>query len=440
MADIYGQLIKSQLENLGSDPGGTPPTGLIWINTGTSVAKFYDGSAIRTVADTASTQTFTNKTLSGNTATNLISGSGTLTLNTSGTATVPNATDTLVGKATTDTLTNKTLTSAAVATSLVFNGTTSGTMTFIPGAAITNFSVTWPIAQGAANTTISNNGSGVLTWVSIFSNPATTTGDTIYASSGSTLSRLAIGSTGDVYQVVAGVPAWSSTFATDKTFTGVILASNGTNSAPSYTFNGDPDTGIYHVAANKLGFTTAGVASGQIDQQVWSIGTNTITALNADHLCSGRWNILTPSATGRMSWNTDATSGTTNEYIRFSDASGTNQAGNITINAVAHTVTYGVTSDIRLKTNMQNFNATALVTAMNPVQYERLSDPGTLEYGFIAQELVKVFPQAVSRGDLMVRREGEPEPFWNVDYGKLTGVLAKALQEVFARLAMLEAK
>ncbi len=51
----------------------------------------------------------TNKTLSGNTAVTLISGSGTLTLNTTGTVTVPNATDTLVGKATSDTLTNKTI-------------------------------------------------------------------------------------------------------------------------------------------------------------------------------------------------------------------------------------------------------------------------------------------------------------------------------------------
>lgn len=65
--------------------------------------------ATDTLVGKATTDTLTNKTLSGNTATNLISGSGTLTLNTTGTATVPNATDTLVGKATTDTLTNKSI-------------------------------------------------------------------------------------------------------------------------------------------------------------------------------------------------------------------------------------------------------------------------------------------------------------------------------------------
>lgn len=75
----------------------------------------YDGtnmqmqSVLASTVTATSTTTLTNKTLSGNTATNLISGSGTLTLNTSGTVTAPNATDTLVAKATTDTLTNKTI-------------------------------------------------------------------------------------------------------------------------------------------------------------------------------------------------------------------------------------------------------------------------------------------------------------------------------------------
>lgn len=41
-------------------------------------------------------------------------------------------------------------------------------------------------------------------------NPMTTTGDTIYSSSGSTPARLGIGSTGQVLTVAAGVPSWAT--------------------------------------------------------------------------------------------------------------------------------------------------------------------------------------------------------------------------------------
>jgi hypothetical protein len=41
-------------------------------------------------------------------------------------------------------------------------------------------------------------------------NPMTTTGDTIYSSSGSTPARLAIGSTGNVLTVAGGVPSWAA--------------------------------------------------------------------------------------------------------------------------------------------------------------------------------------------------------------------------------------
>jgi hypothetical protein len=43
-----------------------------------------------------------------------------------------------------------------------------------------------------------------------FANPMTTTGDTIYSSSGSTPARLAIGTTGQVLTVAGGVPTWAS--------------------------------------------------------------------------------------------------------------------------------------------------------------------------------------------------------------------------------------
>jgi hypothetical protein len=50
-------------------------------------------------------------------------------------------------------------------------------------------------------------------------NPMTTTGDTIYSSSGSTPARLGIGTTGQVLTVSGGVPTWATASAAAQTFT-----------------------------------------------------------------------------------------------------------------------------------------------------------------------------------------------------------------------------
>jgi hypothetical protein len=66
-----------------------------------------------------------------------------------------------------------------------------------------------------------------------------------------------------------------------------------------------------------------------------------------------------------------------------------------------------------------------LVNEIKAREYERISNPGHKEIGFIAQELYEVFPQIVS---------GTPEQAiedpMTVDYGKLTPVLLAAIQEL----------
>jgi hypothetical protein len=81
------------------------------------------------------------------------------------------------------------------------------------------------------------------TWTadSGFSNPMTTTGDTIYSSSGSTPARRAIGTTGQVLTVSGGIPVWATPAAGGKVLQ-VVNATYSTqvaNSTSTYA-----DTGL----------------------------------------------------------------------------------------------------------------------------------------------------------------------------------------------------
>jgi hypothetical protein len=134
-------------------------------------------------------------------------------------------------------------------------------------------------------------------------NPMTTTGDTIYSSSGSTPARLGIGSTGQVLTVASGLPSWATPGGSTKSFTQLSSASVGTgttytvsglsgydmffiqyigissNAAGSFSiqFNGDATSGNYVYSG--LGFNQA--SSSAVTLQRIGNTTNTlITVVN----------------------------------------------------------------------------------------------------------------------------------------------------------------
>jgi hypothetical protein len=75
-----------------------------------------------------------------------------------------------------------------------------------------------------------NSGATAPEWAtdaSGMTNPMTTTGDTIYSSSGSTPARLAIGSTGQILTVAAGVPSWATPAGANQNFS--LLNAGGTS-------------------------------------------------------------------------------------------------------------------------------------------------------------------------------------------------------------------
>lgn len=60
--NVYSQLIKARIEQVASDLSNTI-AGLIWQNTTSKKIKFYDGAAVKEIADTDSVQVLTNKEL-----------------------------------------------------------------------------------------------------------------------------------------------------------------------------------------------------------------------------------------------------------------------------------------------------------------------------------------------------------------------------------------
>ena len=97
-------------------------------------------------------------------------------------------------------------------------------------------------------------------------------------------------------------------------------------------------------------------------------------------------------------------------------------------------VLYNLTSDQRLKTNIVDAeSSSALIDAIQVRQYDWKSDGSHQRYGFIAQELVTVAPEAV-------HQPADPEEMMGVDYSKLVPMLVKEIQSLRKRLATLESK
>jgi hypothetical protein len=117
-------------------------------------------------------------------------------------------------------------------------------------------------------------------------NPMTTTGDTIYSSSGSTPARLGIGSTGQVLTVSGGVPTWATASSGGMTLIGEAVLSASTG----YSFSSIPSTykqlvliwsGIRHSANGAEFAIRLNANSSAVYQQAQQYTNN--SAVSVDH-------------------------------------------------------------------------------------------------------------------------------------------------------------
>ena len=134
-------------------------------------------------------------------------------------------------------------------------------------------------------------------------------------------------------------------------------------------------------------------------------------------------------------WNS-ATSGN-NVFLEFDTETSITSRGIIDYNRAAGQVRYNVTSDRRLKSDVQPAStALGVLSAIQVRSYKWAETGYQVDHGFIAQELNEVAPDAVKVGD-----DGEEvTDTWAVDNGKLVPLLTKALQEAIAKIETLEAR
>jgi hypothetical protein len=130
------------------------------------------------------------------------------------------------------------------------------------------------------------------------------------------------------------------------------------------------------------------------------------------------------------------TSDTSSNMIQFADSSISTQMGTIKRNGT-NAVAYNTTSDVRLKERIADSE-----TGLDALMKVRVRDfnfkaePDRTQQGFVAQELHEIYPFAVSPG-----ADGEdPLNPWGVDYGRITPLLVRAIQQQQAQIERLRAE
>jgi hypothetical protein len=122
-----------------------------------------------------------------------------------------------------------------------------------------------------------------------------------------------------------------------------------------------------------------------------------------------------------------------NRILTSVDADNGNAEANLTFDGSTLTVAGSIneTSAARFKENIQPLNdSLSKVIQLNPVEYDWKRD-GKHDLGLIAEEVYEIFPDLVSKDGRWVQ---------GISYSRLTAVLISAVQDLTARIEILENK
>jgi len=175
--------------------------------------------------------------------------------------------------------------------------------------------------------------------------------------------------------------------------------------------------------------------------------TDQVLQVSGSQACNMRSTVA--SADGGHVIGLQRSGNTQGDYIRFFDSSG-NETGQIRVDS-GGTCQYEDVSDYRLKDNIKDWDvdASAKVKQVKIRTFDWKDQTAVTNgknlVGVIAHELQEVYPHCVTgKKDGYgedVDKDGNKKPMYQgVDYGKLTPLLTKALQEALVRIDTLETK
>jgi hypothetical protein len=214
--------------------------------------------------------------------------------------------------------------------------------------------------------------------------------------------------------------------------TGLTIGSGG---AISYTGTGSAQLNNYRATNIEIVSRTAGYGiefycgagsyAGKFDSSGnLLVGTTTSSYTDTNSV------VISPSTySGQINVQHATGSGSGNGFLVFTYA--TAQIGSISQIGTTG-VLYNTSSDTRLKHDIIDApEASSLIDAIQVRSFKWNADNTEQRYGFVAQELVEVAPEAVSQPT-------DPDEMMGVDYSKLVPMLVKEIQSLRARVAQLE--
>lgn len=213
------------------------------------------------------------------------------------------------------------------------------------------------------------------------------------------------------------------------------------------TGNNNNAFGLNALYANTIGFFNTAIGGGSLSSNTTGYyntssgyrgllsnttgGYNTANGNDALYAnTTGNYN----TALGSLALNLNTT-GSNNTAIGYNaqtpsiTASNQVQIGNTSVTYAGIQVAWTVTSDKRLKSNIQNSNlGLDFINKLRPVSYYRNNDTNKkIEYGFIAQELEETLTKAGVNNSGIITKDDKG--MYSVRYNDLMAPMVKAIQE-----------